>query len=177
MAFLPLPETKGALPVTRYKVKVEHDGARAAGAGFDQALTSAPDLDDPSTGDVAAGGGIEAAGDASGVDGGRADSSCFANPTLAHVVLVPARGVSARPTSANVANGEQGRPRRIFVTMRGLKPSRRYRVQVYQLLACTWVSRSRTRGERGGALKVCNTAGGNASFEGDGGGTNCIRVD
>eukprot|EP00903_Cladosiphon_okamuranus_P009997 g9482.t1 len=115
VAFLPPPDTKGALPVTRYKVKVEYDdGARAAGAGADRALTTAPDPD-PATADIDTGVGEEGA-----------DSNGFAHPTLAQVVVVPAR-LSARPTSAD---GEQGRRRRTFVTIRGLKPRTRYRLQV-----------------------------------------------
>eukprot|EP00752_Nemacystus_decipiens_P005688 g5148.t1 len=127
VAFLPFPETKGELPITRYKVRVEHDGA--PGAGVRQAM--APDTD-PSTASAVTGGGAGAAGDATaavsaGEDGG------FAGPTLAQVVLVPARQVSALSTTADGTEGEQhgiGQGRRAFVTIRGLKPTTRYRVQV-----------------------------------------------
>lgn len=141
VAFLPLPETKGAPPVTRYKVRVEHDGA--AGTGFDhRAVTTAPDTDPSTTSntaDTATGERrVEAAGDgAVAVD--TDEDSGFADPTLAQVVLVPARcGLSAHPATlddtADREQQQQGRPRprprRTLVAIRGLKPTTRYRVQV-----------------------------------------------
>lgn len=156
--------------MTRYKVKVEHDGA--PGAGFDQATTKTVQDADPSTStstsstpaintsnstaDVASGGRrVEAAGDAAAVGSG-VDSG-FANPTLAQVVLVPANEASAYTTKPDVADGEQQQEgRRTLVKIRGLKPATRYQIQV--AWSFLWVSIVVERARRGGTQTHTNAS-------------------
>jgi len=165
---LPLPEARGELPVTRYKVKVEHDGARPAADGDPgQVVPAAPEIDttegaptnstststkknntaNTSITATAAGKQDEGGEEAAGVSAAAAataaatstvvevgDSSGFANPTLAQLVLVPAREAPIQRATSAAGEGDsleqQGRRRRTLVTVRGLKPRTRYRILV-----------------------------------------------
>lgn len=134
VAYLPFPETSGQLPVTRYKVKVEHPGDSSNQVTQTPDITDAANTNDTTTTsniplDVD---GVEGAENASAPpaadpDAGGDDSS-FANPTLSKVVLVPSAG------ETNSAS-EGGRQKRTLVTVRGLRPATRYRVKVC-LSAC-----------------------------------------
>ncbi len=152
--------------MTRYKVKVEHDGAWPAAADGDPGhlVPEAPETDNndrdsttatsinkgkrmpftPTTSAAgkqaegaageAEGGGAAAAAAAAAAEAEVGNPSGFANPTLAQLVLVPAREASAQIATPAVEGGgppgQQGRQRRTLVTVRGLKPRERYRVLV-----------------------------------------------
>ncbi|CAM9718110.1 unnamed protein product, partial [Ectocarpus fasciculatus] len=137
MAYLPFPEASGQLPVTRYKVKVEHPGDdnssnQAAQPPNATDAASAKNASNTATArgntplDVDGAEGAENAPrvppaaddpDACGDDNG------FANPTLSKVVLVPSAG-------GTNSTAEGVRQKRTFVTVKGLKPATRYRVKV-----------------------------------------------
>ncbi|CAM9769278.1 unnamed protein product, partial [Ectocarpus sp. 12 AP-2014] len=132
VAYLPFPEASGHLPVTRYKVKVEHPGDSSNQAAQAPDITDVANTNSASNTttisniplDVDGAEGAENARvpPAADPDAGGDDSS-FANPTLSKVVLVPSEG------GTNSAS-EGGRQKRTLVTVRGLRPATRYRVKV-----------------------------------------------
>ncbi|CAN0425027.1 unnamed protein product, partial [Ectocarpus sp. 12 AP-2014] len=132
VAYLPFPEASGQLPVTRYKVKVEHPGDSSNQATQAPDITDAANINNASNNTTTSNIPLDVDG-AEGAEDARAppaadpdaggDDSSFADPTLSKVVLVPSAG------ETNSAS-EGGRQKRTLVTVRGLRPATRYRVKV-----------------------------------------------
>lgn len=150
---MPLPEASGQLPVTRYKVRVEHAGA-AAGSSGKQLIVATPGTSNSAdtTNDTnAAEGNVDTRGEVTDINtdtnantdaNANVDNSGFvASPAqIARMVLVPARETprpAALQSTAKDVVAEGGQRQRTLVTVRGLKPATAYRVQVGRV--CLWV--------------------------------------
>lgn len=119
MAYFPLADVRGQLPPSRYKVKVEEvQQQQPQDDQRNEALSSPAELASSSE--------PVKLPEMSAITTTRGDSR--ARPAIVELILIPVGGETPSMSSASVTDeGEQ----KTVVTIRGLKPGRRYRVQVW----------------------------------------------